>query len=257
MSLTPPDPSLYVRAPVMTVAGGITLCRVVANACPSTMPAFVQKASKRLLEVADVAQAAHASRKKALAKNGEDDVRSIDKTSDNSWGALRGRLENYALLPATKYPDALRAAEIVTSLFGESGLSFLTQRYLEQHAIADSILRRIDAESMAADIDRLAGQEFLENIREQHLLYGKMVGVLLQRENAMAEDLAEHVRAMGQELVDYATKVLASVDRDDPATIQAACAALRPIDVFREGTQARLSKEAEPPKTPEVSKNGS
>jgi len=220
------------------------------------MPAFVKKACKRLLEVAETAQAAHTARKKALAKGGDDDARSVDKAGDNSWGALRGRLENYALLAATIYPDAIRAAEIVTSLFGESGLLFLTQKYPEQHAIAESILRRIDSESMAADIDRLAGKEFLENVRVQHILYGKMVGTLLQRENALAEDLAEHVRAMGQELVEYATKVLASVDRDDPVTIKAACTALRPIDVFRESSQARVSREAEPPKDLETAGNG-
>jgi hypothetical protein len=33
-----PDPSLSVRAPVMALARGITLCRVVANACLATMP---------------------------------------------------------------------------------------------------------------------------------------------------------------------------------------------------------------------------
>ena len=57
-------------------------------------------------------------------------------------------------------------------------------------------------------------------------------------------------------LVDYATKVIASVDRDEPATIKAACAALRPIDVFREGTQARAAGGTEPPKTPEALGNG-
>jgi len=49
----------------MTLAGGITLCRVVANACPTTMPAFVKKGAARLAEVAEEAQKAHIARKKA------------------------------------------------------------------------------------------------------------------------------------------------------------------------------------------------
>ncbi len=256
MSLTPPDPSLYVRAPVMTVAGGITLCRVVVDACPTTMPTFVKKAAARLLEVAEAAQVAHTSRKKAMAKGSDEDARWVDKAGDNSWGALRGRLQMYALLPQATFPDAKRAEEIVASLFGESGLSFLTERYPEQHAIAESILRRIDTESLAVDIDRIAGPEFLANVRTQHVVYGNMVATMLKRENALSEDLSEHVHAMGQGLVAYATKVLASVEDDKPATIKAAHAALRPIDVFRETTQARTSSGAPAAETPEGTSNG-
>lgn len=256
MSQTPPDPSLYVRPPVMTLAGGITLCRVVVDACPTTMPAFVKKAAMRLREVAESAQVAHTARKKALAKGGEEDARAVDKAGDHSWGALRGRLQMYALLPEATYPDAKRAAEIVSSLFGESGLSFLTETYPEQHAIAESILRRIDTESLASDIDRLAGPEFLANVRAQHVVYGNMVAAMLKRENALSEDLSEHVQAMGQGLVMYATKVLASVDPDKPATIKAAYAALRPIDVFRSTSQARASGGGAPAATPEVTSSG-
>ncbi len=250
MSQTPPDPSVYVRPPVMTVAGGITLCRVVVDASPATMPAFVKKAATRLVEVAEAAQVAHTARKKALAKGGEEDARVVDKAGDNSWGALRGRLQMYALLPEATYPDAKRANEIVASLFGESGLSFLTERYPEQHAIAESILRRIDGESLAEDINRIAGKDFLENVRAQHIAYGNMVAAMLKRENALSEDLSEHVHMMGQALVEYATKVLASVDRDKLATIKAAYVALRPIDVFRDAAQAHASSGGQAGRNP-------
>lgn len=250
MTLTPPDPSLYVRPPVMTLAGGITLCRVVANACPPTMPAFVKKGAAHLAEAAEEAQKAHVARKKALGQS-NDDAQSIDKWADRSWSALRGRLEMYTLLPPETYPDARRAKEIVESLFDETGLSFLTQRYPEQYAIASTYLRSIDEEGLASDIDRLAGADFLANVRMQHNAYGTMVTRMLERENALGDDLSEHVRAMGQALVEYATKVLASMDRDHPATIQAALVALRPIDVFREKTQTRPANPNEPAPTPE------
>ncbi len=74
----------------------------------------------------------------------------------------------------------------------------------------------IDGESLAEDINRIAGKDFLKNVRAQHIAYGNMVAAMLKRENALSEDLSEHVRVMGQELVEYATKVLASVDRDKP-----------------------------------------
>lgn len=235
------DPALYARAPIMTVEGGITLSRVLAEACPALMPSSVKKAAKRLVETAEAAQVAHTARKKALGKGTDEDSRPIDRAGDNSWSALRGRLQSYTLLPEATYPDARRASEILANLFGEGGLSFLTESYPEQYAIAESVLRRIDGEGFATDIDRIAGKEFLANVRTQHVAYGKMVAGLLQREAALTEDLGEHVRAMGEELVDYATKVLATVERDEPATITRARTALRPIDAFREATQKRPS----------------
>ncbi|MDC3981569.1 hypothetical protein [Polyangium jinanense] len=255
MSPTPPDPAQYTRAPVMTLEGGITLCRVLAESCPKSMPASVKKAQKRLTEVAEAAQVAYTMRRKALGKGGEEDSRPVDRAGDNSWGALRGRLQAYTLLPAETYPDAKRAGEILASLFGEAGLSFLTESYPEQYAIADSVLRRIDGEGFAVDLDRIAGKEFLENVRTQHVAYGKMVAGVLQREAALSEDLGEHVRAIGQEIVDYATKVLATIERDKPATITAARTALRPLDAFREATQRRPRSSGDadgaPPASPE------
>ncbi len=60
---------------------------------------------------------------------------------------------------------------------------------------------------------------------------------------------------MGQGLVTYATKVLASVDQDKPATIKAAYMALRPIDVFRETAQSRASGGSPAAETPEATPN--
>jgi hypothetical protein len=252
MALETPDPVNYVHAPKMTIEGGMTLCRVVADACPATMPANVKKAAKRLFEVAEAAQFAYTLRRRSLGKTTVDDARPIDRGADNSWGALRSRLQAFAMLPRETYPDAQRAMEILYSLFGEAGLSFLTESYPEQYAIADSVIRRIDGEGLAADINRLAGKEFLENVRIQHAAYAKMVQNVLQREEALTDDLNEHVRAMGQEIVDYGTKVLASIDRDKPVTIAAARTALRPIDAFREATQRRAASTPPPaaPVTP-------
>ncbi len=255
MALETPDPINYVHAPRMTVEGGMTLCRVLGDACPASMPASVKKAAKRLFEIAEAAQFAYTLRRKTVGKSTIDDTRPIDRGADNSWGALRTRLQAYAMLPRETYPDAQHAVEILYSLFGESGLSFLTESYPEQYAIADSVIRRIDGEGLATDIDRLAGTQFLENVRTQHATYGKMVQSVLQREDVLTDDLTEHVRAMGQGVVDYATKVLASIDRDKPATISAARSALRPIDAFREATQRRAASlpPQAPPATPEGS----
>ena len=47
-------------------------------------------------------------------------------------------------------------------------------------------------------------------------------------------DLLEHVRAMQKAIVDYATKVSATVEEDEPETVAAAKEALRAIEQLRE-----------------------
>ena len=237
MSSSPPDPTLYVRAPVMTAESGITLSRAVVAACSKDFPASVKKAAKKITDAADQAQAALASRQKAVGKVSESDARIIDQAGDASWGALRMRLLGYAELPATKFPDAQRASQLVLELFGPDGLSFLKETYPVQWSTADTILKRIDDDNLQDDIDRIAGKEFLLNIRAQHKAYGSMVQNLLLREKAVGVNLAEHVRAMGRAIVDYATRVCALVDEDDDEQrIAAVLAALRPMDAYREAT---------------------
>lgn len=53
-----------------------------------------------------------------------------------------------------------------------------------------------------------------------------------------SENLSQHVRALARAIVEYATRIGASVDSDDAQTVSRAYAALRPIDSHRE-QQAR------------------
>lgn len=241
MSTDSLDPALYARAPVITVESGIALCRTLADACPKTMPAGVKKAAKRLTQTADEAQGALALRQKALGRLSEEDVRLLDQAADASWNALRGRLLAYAELPAADYPSARRAADLVTILFGPNGLSFLKDTYPEQWSTADTILKRIDEDSLEVDIDTIAGQEFLQNIRKQHAAYAAMVKAMLQRDGGDTGNLTDHVRALGKAIVNYASKVIGTQDEDDTATIDLARAALRPLDTYREAQQRRSS----------------
>jgi len=235
----------------MTVESGITLCRTLASAKPKSATASVKKAATRLGTTADAAQSALAIRQKELAKVSDDDARSTDQAGDGSWGALRMRLEAYSVLPPLKYPDATIAAELLAALFGPDGLSFLKLTYAEQWSTADTILQRIDSDNLTPDIDRVAGPEFLAHVRDIHTTYGAMVQSLLLREQSTNVNLNEHVRAMGRAIVDYATKILATVEDDDDESITAARDALRPLDTYREAAARRnSSKVSSTPETP-------
>jgi hypothetical protein len=66
-----------------------------------------------------------------------------------------------------------------------------------------------------------------------------MVKGVLQREETLTADLGDHVRKMGALIVEYATKVLATLESDDPDTIPPVRTALRPIDAYREAAARR------------------
>jgi len=228
------DPALYTSAPRMTLESGITLCRALVSACPQSLPARIQKAAKKLASDTDKAQSALAARQKALGSVSEEDKRLVDQAGDVSWGALRARLSAYATLPVDEYPDAPKAANLVTMLFGDDGLSFLKETYPVQWATADTILKRIEADSLHIDIDRFAGPEFLDNVKKRHAKYGAMVQSILIKTQGAHVDLAAEIRALSHAIVTYATKVCAHVDDDDPTSITEARAALQPIDAHRE-----------------------
>jgi hypothetical protein len=227
----------------MTLEAGIALARALVDACPKTMPASVKKAAKKLSDAADKARDGLAARQKALGKISDEDVRLIDQAGDSSWGALRTRLLGYSTLPGTEYPDAMRAGELVIQLFGEDGLSFLKETYPVQWSTADTILHRIDSDGLREDIDRIAGKEFLDNVRKRHAAYGAMVKRLMIKESAAAVNLSDEVRALGRAIVAYATQVCAHADDDAPDTIEQARAAVRPLDMFREASAKRSSSD--------------
>ncbi len=235
------DPSIYIRPPVMSLEGGITLCRSLVDACPASMPKSVKKGAQKLGAAADKAQTALALRQKALGLLSEEDARIVDQSGDSSWGSLRGRLVNYAALPMDEYPDAARAEELLMILFNTEGLTFLKESYPVQWTTADTILKRIDEEGLQADIDRIAGKEFLENVRKRHQHYGQMVKGLLMRAEGEAVNLSSEIRALGRAIVEYATKVCATVEDDEPATLAPAREALRPLELFREAAARRGS----------------
>jgi hypothetical protein len=241
------DPALYTSAPRMTVESGITLCRALVAACPQSLPARIHKAAKKLAEATDKAQSALAARQTALGSASEEDTRLVDQAGDASWSVLRARLAAYATLPADEYPDAPIAAKLVTLLFADDGLSFLKESYPVQWATADTVLKRIDADSLHTDINRIAGSEFLDNVRKRHAKYGAMVQGMLVKTLEANVDLSAELRTLHRAIVTYATKVCAHVEDDDAKSIADARTALHPIDAYRETHGYKPTHPTTPP----------
>ncbi len=231
--LVPPfEPYLYTRAPTVTLASAIVLAEALVKACPGFMPPAVQKAVNYLATTGNAAKQAWADRRRDVGTASDESSRGLDQEADGGWSGLRSRLTSYAGLPVHRFPKAARAQIIVDSLFGEGGLEFLRDTYVLQWSTMSVLLKRIDDEGLAAEIDDLAGPEFLQNIRDIHPRYEAMVQGSLQRETSQ-ESLLVHVRLIQRAVVAYATQVCATVDDADDATIEAARDALAAIDTMR------------------------
>ncbi|WP_437478911.1 hypothetical protein WME75_31375 [Sorangium sp. So ce1014] len=233
------DASIYVRAPVINIANGVTLAHALVAACPEAAPENVAKACTKLKAAGEAGQKALTARRRENGALSEEDVRGLDREADGSFGALRMRLIATSMLPAERYPQARRAGELVKELFGDDGLSFLTAEYSVQNTVMTSIVEHIQEADLQPEIDAIAGPEFLEQIGNVLPRYDVMVRDRLQKEVAATSNLATVMRAIQSAIVSYATKVVGMVDEDEPATIEAVRKALRPLDAHREAGARR------------------
>lgn len=155
-----------------------------------------------------------------------------DRIADNCWGGLDGRLESLAKLPE-KVSGAKEAAVLRRRLF-PTGLDFLKLPYRLQWAEAQTRLQLIERDKLEADIDRLAGKQFLPAIREAHEAYGRVLGMHEPLPNAaQTPQVRGALDAFVKALRDYVVKVVASVDEDDPASQTTAESLLTPLEAWQ------------------------
>jgi hypothetical protein len=246
MSSEPLDPTLYVRQPVVDLRGAVALSVALLSAVPPQSPPNVKDSALRLRTCVLALQSAWAESErveKAPLK------RPVDLAADTSWKALDGRLASYARLPAERYPKALRAQVLRDTLF-PAGLSFLRLDYKLQWAEAEKILQRIEQETLAPEIDDLAGPEFLSEVRLAHTAYGAVLGITSPAPETLQVKLQDPLREVTRAIANYGLQVVAAANAD-PGWLVAARAALRPIDEARAAaarrTAARASKTPLPP----------
>jgi hypothetical protein len=247
----PFDPSLYVRAPIVTASTGVTLAYALHDACPKDPPANVKKASKHLKSVADKAKADLAERNRKLGVFSDEDSRELDNEADRAWGGFRLSLQGMAMLDPEKYPRARRAAEIEAKVFAQ-GSEFLKAEFSAQSTAMATLLKQIRDDGLQPDIDDVIGKEFLQAIKHVQPRYEAMVKERLRRDNAAGQNLADSVRAIQGAIVNYAQKILGTIEHDDPATMEAARVALLPIANFREAAARGAGASGGTPEEPQA-----
>lgn len=249
------DTTPYLRPPRVDVAQGVALAISLLAAVPKAAPPSVKKHAKALRKATVDLQERWSERKRADAKGPAPATKlAADNRIDTAWGALKMRLDAVALLPIARTPSAIDAAKLVAALFPE-GLAFLAIRMEKEWAQSEELLRRIDADGLAGTIDRLAGPDFLAEVRDAHAAYGVALGITKPLEGAdetttiLATPLREMVSAMRK----YALQLVASLDADEPLPVGTVRAALAPFDRVREAATKPAQTTPETP-VPDVPK---
>ena len=181
----------------------------------------IQLALRRLVSAEN--ELAQATRRGELASRPE--LRQpVDLAVDTAWTAMYERLRAYAMLPVEQTQEARHAQDLLRTLFPD-GLAFLRLPYEKQWEEGENRLRTIGQLRLTADLHRLAGPEFLTEVRRTHELYGKVLGLPRQtdgRDAREADDspldgatLRELRFAVSRAISQYALKIVALADEDD------------------------------------------
>ncbi len=225
------DPSDYIEVPVLDSPGTLALARSLIELAgrpwertsrPAPLSSHeIQLALRRLVNAEN--ELALATRRRELATRPE--LRQpVDLAVDNAWTAMYERLRAYAMLPIEQTQEARHAQNLLRTLFPD-GLGFLRLPYEKQWEEGENRLRTIEQLRLAADLHRLAGAEFLAEVRRTHELYGKVLGLSRGADGPQASQaddapldsatLRELRFAVSRAISQYALKIVALADEDD------------------------------------------
>ncbi|MGI5865705.1 MAG: hypothetical protein ACOX6T_27090 [Myxococcales bacterium] len=241
------DPSDYIRLPFLNRATTVSLANALIAHVPKDAPPDVVKAAANIKTAITTFQQRWSSVDAPSQQDGMAAVL-LDRAVDSTVSAVYSRIEACERLPAELFPKAAKATELRLRLFPE-GLSFLKKTHTEEWGYCQAIIERIDSEGLAADLEAIAGPEFLQALRTAHENFGRAIGKNSPRpEEPQSANLLDSMREVSNAIKSYALKVLASVDAENPANIAAARAALKPIDDLREEQARRraAAKEKQP-----------
>jgi len=228
------DPISYLRPPRMSVRSGLSLCRTLLPLVPEVPDPRITKAASALALSADDLEAQWKAKKQPY---NVDDVRPYDQRLDRAWAAIENILTQYQVFDAED-ADRLLADRLKQRLFPE-GLEFLLLPYAEQHAESQRLVDLIEEEDLREELDRLVGENFIDQLLTAHQTYGEVLGIgTAGQPSPSPVSLNAPLRALAQAVTNYALQVLA-FGNSDPDNIAAARRALEPIDRLRRAVARR------------------
>ena len=241
------DRAAYALSPRIGVDTGSTLIEQLVDVAKDDPSTVIDASVKKLRKVLGRARTATAEGVRASATTSAAGDLELDLRTDRAAKAVKLRLEAWPLVESGD--RARRASEHLRLLFPE-GLQFTKASF----AVQDAEMRRMVAEmqrpELAESLDELVGPEFVKSFKKLGKQYSKMVKAMGHATTASV-DLRAVLSEMQMAIVQHASRVLAELEDDEPASVERVRMLLAPIDNFRarQGggavTDAREEDEAE------------
>ena len=234
---------------MLTFAGTITLAETLLVQDSSQDPKSVQDAHARLAAAIREAKTDLVSRQRHLANN--ESTRSVDDEADNAWRALYEGLTTVIRLPEKRFPHVKTARYLLGQLFPDGNLDFLRLRYVDQYSMMQAKVDQIKEDGHLPALLELLGPSFWQEILHTLEEYRKMVKAGLEP-SPDESNLGEQMRKLRLRISDFATKVVALADVDDPNSLEAIEQRLAAIPRTRASVRARRHAIEQPTDTAET-----
>ncbi|UJR84200.1 hypothetical protein [Sandaracinus amylolyticus] len=230
----------YSRPPRIDALRGIALAIQLLRVAPARPSRPVARALRKVRSTAVDLQ----TEVKARGRTRPESLRPLDSAFDGSWSALRDRLAAWSKVQSASFERPRERAEQLLAAYFSDGVQFVTLAYEAEWVYGEQLLERFDEEGALADIERLAGAEFVANVREQQAALGAALGLTGKRgteEVASTSGLAERVSALASAIADYTRRLSGEVETDDPKSVAAFRKAVAPLDAHRAATAPKAS----------------
>ncbi len=244
-TVTEIDPERYLRNPVLDVPGAFALGIALLHSMDKTLPSPAKKAARTMRAALVELQASWAQQVEATSQPGTD-PRPADQRLDRAWGAVGARLESVADLVGD-LPEAKQARMLRERLF-PTGLMFLTLPFEKQWAESEQRLKLSADPELAEMLASLVGDFVLDEVRDAHKDYGRVLGITAAR--GAAPDPARVLIPLRTALsaINSYTLQLVAAAQVEPKLLGAIRKALRPLDDLRDAQARRrgAGRGAEP-----------
>jgi hypothetical protein len=212
--------------------------QLLAAAASRELPRSIVRARDTLADELGALRIAAAARSKAMGGADPSVLAGADAVLDSCWNALFDWLTGFSKLPEAM-PQAQEARALLAELYPD-GLSFILLPYELEWNQSELRLDLIAEIETGDRLRALGGQPFIDALVDSHRLYGSLLGLSSHANPAeppvVVSSLRPALERFASALRNYALKVTALVEIDEPATAALAKALLEPLLSWKSST---------------------
>ena len=233
------NPDDLIQLPRFDAVGAVAVGDLLlAAAATHELPRSIVRARDVLAEELNALRAAAAARVEALGGADPSVLADADAVLDGCWSALFDWLTGFSKLPESM-PQSAEARALLDEIYPD-GLSFIQLPYELEWGQSELRLDLIAEAKMGDRLRALGGHPFLEALAGAHRLYGSLLGLASHpAPTAAASTLRPVLERFASALRNYALKVIALVEVEEPATAALAKALLEPLFSWKSSTLGR------------------